>query len=433
MSSPPAVKTLLKILKQNRQNQPVGIYSVCSAQSYVLQASMLQAKKDNSILLVESTSNQVDQFGGYTGMTPSKFASYIKKLAKSIKLPYQRIILGGDHLGPNKWQKQPSQLAMKKAKILVRDYIKAGYLKIHLDTSMKCADDQALLKPAIAAQRAAQLCLVCEQTAKKLSIPTQPFYVIGTEVPTPGGIQTRHDNLSITKTTDLKKTIQLTQNAFAKLGLKSAWKRVIAVVVQPGVEFGNNLVIDYNRPKAKKLSRYINNFDHLVYEAHSTDYQTQQFLEQMSQDHFAILKVGPWLTYAFREAIIALSYIEKTLLSSKTHQLSQINRILEQTMIKHPQHWQNHYQGNKQKLELDRTYSYSDRIRYYWPFEKIQQSLQKLIDNLSKIPIPPTLLSQFMPTQYLHFRQGLISIKPQELILDKIMEVTQIYSKACHL
>jgi len=427
-------KVLLEIIEKNRQGQGRGLYSICSAQPDVLKASLLQAKRDKSILLLESTSNQVDQFGGYTGMTPPQFAAYVKKIARSVGFPFKQIILGGDHLGPNKWQNQPAKEAMKKAQDLVKAYVKAGYLKIHLDTSMRCADDEIPLKPEIAAQRAAELCLACEQAVKEQSAnKNYPFYVIGTEVPIPGGVQGHQELISVTKVNDLKRTIRVTQKAFAKLGLESAWERVIAVVVQPGVEFGDDFVIDYDRQKAKTLSDCIENFKNLVYETHSTDYQTQNSLKQMVKDHFAILKVGPWLTYAFREAIISLGQIEKEiLLANKSLQPSKIQEILEQTMIKYPQHWRKHYHGKKEQIRLARKYSYSDRIRYYWPFKEIQTSLKKLIKNLSLTKIPPTLISQFMPLQYLHFREGKILNKPQELILDKIMEVTEIYSKACH-
>ena len=57
-------KRLRAILEQNRQGQPVGVYSICSANRFVLEAGMLQARRDESILLIESTSNQVNQFGG---------------------------------------------------------------------------------------------------------------------------------------------------------------------------------------------------------------------------------------------------------------------------------------------------------------------------------------------------------------------------------
>ena len=55
-------------------------------------------------------------------------------------------MLGGDHLGPYVWRAEPADEAMAKARDLVRDYVAAGYTKIHLDASMRLGgDDKAWL------------------------------------------------------------------------------------------------------------------------------------------------------------------------------------------------------------------------------------------------------------------------------------------------
>jgi D-tagatose-1,6-bisphosphate aldolase subunit GatZ/KbaZ len=76
------------------------------------------------------------------------------------------------------------------------------------------------------------------------------------------------------------------------------------------VEFDHTSVIDYQPSKAKELKALIPQVDHIVFEAHSTDYQQPQSYHQLVRDHFAVLKVGPQLTFALREALFALSYIE---------------------------------------------------------------------------------------------------------------------------
>lgn len=50
----------------------------------------------------------------------------------------------------------------------------------------------------------------------------------------------------------------------------------------------------------------VNDYSHLVFEAHSTDYQTKEAYKQLVHDHFAILKVGPALTFAMRGFIRTL-------------------------------------------------------------------------------------------------------------------------------
>src|SRR4051794_22781395 len=127
---------LRNVVDANRNGQHVGMYSVCSAHSRVLDASMRQAKDDGAMLSIESTSNQVNQFGGYTDLTPSRFKNFVFSLATQAGLPPERILLGGDHLGPYPWRKQSSVQAMEKACDLVRDCVTAGYLKIHLDASI---------------------------------------------------------------------------------------------------------------------------------------------------------------------------------------------------------------------------------------------------------------------------------------------------------
>mgnify|MGYP002140241092 CR=1 FL=1 len=96
------------------------------------------------------------------------------------------------------------------------------------------------------------------------------------------------------------------------------FKRVLEVnfadryaVVQPGVEFDHHKVIDYDRAKAARLSRALDGQPHIVFEAHSTDYQTPKALKALVEDHFAILKVGPGVTFALREAFWALDAIER--------------------------------------------------------------------------------------------------------------------------
>jgi len=429
-----------KIIQRHKSGEKIGIYSICSANRYVIEASIKQAKKDNSIILIEATSNQVNQFGGYTGMTPKKFVRFILNIAKQVDFPSKRIIFGGDHIGTNVWKNEKAETALQHAKNLVYKYVESGFTKIHLDTSYPCKDDQinkhSLLPPEIIAERTAELCKVAETAAlKKYGKNNLPVYVIGTDVPPPGGgtkekLSTSH----ITAIKEVKKTIEITKKDFLSNNLESAWERVIAVVVQMGVEFNSSSIIEYNRGNAKKLSKFIESYDNLVYEAHSTDYQTKSALRQMILDHYAIIKVGPALTFAFREAVFALAQIEKEWLSKNNNVvLSNIIEIIDRVMLENPKHWAEYYNGNEFSLSLARKYSYSDRMRYYWPNPDIKKALNRLIKNLNKKTIPLTLLSLYMPEQYKKVRDGMLKNSPNELILDKIMEITNIYSYAAGL
>ncbi len=124
------------------------------------------AKIHNSLLLIESTCNQVNHRGGYTNTKPNAFYKRVLNIAKTYNLQENNLLLGGDHLGPNPWTHLPSEKAMKEAKQMVHDYVKAGYKKIHLDASMSCIDDITPLNNEIISERIAQLCEVAEKNSR---------------------------------------------------------------------------------------------------------------------------------------------------------------------------------------------------------------------------------------------------------------------------
>jgi D-tagatose-1,6-bisphosphate aldolase subunit GatZ/KbaZ len=423
---------LRDVVDRNRRQGDVGLFSVCSAHPQVLHAAMRHTLASGSMLCVESTSNQVNQFGGYTGLTPAKFVEYLNSIADRAGLPKEKILLGGDHLGPYPWRSEPSREAMAKAAEVVRACVAAGYAKIHLDASMACADDTQL-GDHVVAERAAQLCQAAEKARAELPPDTPaPMYVIGTEVPVPGGEQVAGQPPNVTSVADMQKTLEVFRGAFHSRGLDDAWQRVIGLVVQPGVEFGDTHVFDYDRGKARPLSDNLPASPALVYEAHSTDYQTVAGLRQLVEDHFAILKVGPWLTFAFREAIFALGNIEEEWLGSrKGIQTSRVRQALEQAMLANPAHWKAYYSGDESQLHFARQYSYSDRCRYYWPEASVQKELEILLANLSSTEIPATLISQYLPQQYESVRAEAIAAQPESLIEDRIRQVLNLYSSAC--
>lgn len=170
---------------RNLPGHAKGIYSVCTANPMAMRAAMRQARVDDSPLLLEATSNQINQFGGYTRMRPVDYRDLVHQLAVEEYLPVERIILGGDHLGPNPWQNEPAQVAMAHAENLVTEYARAGFVKLHLDASMPCADDPSPLLPQTVALRSARLCVAAEKAASRM----RPVYVIGTEVPTPAALR----------------------------------------------------------------------------------------------------------------------------------------------------------------------------------------------------------------------------------------------------
>lgn len=420
-----ASELLLELAPARRCGRPVGIYSVCSAHRWVLEAACDQAAEDGSALLVESTSNQVNHLGGYTGMLPSEFRRYIAAIAMSRGLSPQRLILGGDHLGPNPWRELPAQEAMAEAAQTVRAYVRAGYRKIHLDASVACADDRAPLSDETIARRAAALCAVAEEERGEV----QPLYVIGTEVPTPGGAKEEIDGLAVTTPEAAAKTLAVHRRVFAEMGLKNVLPRLIALVVQPGVEFNHTGVVDYDAGAAERLRELLDREETLVFEAHSTDYQNPRAYRELVRDGFAILKVGPALTFALREVLSVLALIEGELLAAK--ECSHLAEVVEQTMLGDRRNWEQYYHGDEHAVRLLLRYSYSDRVRYYWNSPEIERAVRTLLANLSGTAVPETMLSAYLPDQYRAVRAGRLKADAHSLILDRIRQVLRPYAWAC--
>lgn len=430
-----ATGSLLDLLRANREGRRNGIYSICSANRFVLEAGVEQARRDASILLIESTSNQVNQFGGYTGQTPAQFAEYVREIAASMNFPFDRIALGGDHLGPHVWRAESAPAAMQKACQLVRDCVLAGYTKIHLDASMHLqgdpGDPRRALDDAIVSERAAELCRAAEQAHQELPEGSpEPIYIIGTEVPIPGGELADSLAPEVTRTGDVARTLESARDAFRKRGLLRAWERVVGIVVQPGVEFGDSTVVPFDPSKAHDLAEFVVRNWHGVYEAHSTDYQSAAALAQLVEHHFAILKVGPWLTYAFREAVFALAEIEATTLSNQSGvQLSRLRETLDAAMSANPAYWKGYTRQDRPDWRAALMQSYSDRVRYYWPQPDVASALALLIANLREHPAPASLVARHFPEA-----QGASSAaSPEALIRGRILRVMDIYADACGL
>jgi D-tagatose-1,6-bisphosphate aldolase subunit GatZ/KbaZ len=416
------------VLDKHLAGEPVGVTSVCSAHPLVLRAAADEAAVNGSVLLVEATSNQVDQFGGYTGMRPSGFRDLVHSIAGRAGLPPEQVVLGGDHLGPNTWRALPAEEAMKRSEDLVAAYVEAGFTKIHLDCTYPCATDSVPLTDEIVAERAARLAVVAEAAAVRAFGRSDLSYVIGTEVPVPGGAHEVIDHLTPTSPDAARATLDAHEKAFARVGAREAWDRVDALVVQPGVEFDAVRVVDYDRTRTTELSRVLEGRD-LVFEAHSTDYQTVERLTALVEDHWAVLKVGPGLTFALREALFGLAEIEAQLFPADDR--SALPDVVDTVMVDEPRWWKGYYEGDADDERIARRYSYSDRLRYYWPNQRVTDAVERLVRNLRSRPVPLPLLSAHLPQQYARVREGLLTTDPEALALDHVRDVCRTYALAC--
>lgn len=426
------------MMRKRQNGQHAGIFSVCSSSGLVLEATFGCMKGTGYPVLIESTANQVNQFGGYTGMKPADFRHYVENIAYQCGFPAENIMLGGDHLGPLTWKDKPEAEAMPLAQQLVADYVRAGFDKIHLDTSMKLADDDpdAPLADDVIARRGAQLCAVAEKAHAECAAAgtrqSPPVYVIGSEVPVPGGPQHEIDTLSPTSPDACRASIAAFRAAFAAEGITGAWQRVVAFVVQPGVEFTGTEVFYYDSPAAAKLLAVLREEPGLVFEGHSTDYQTGACLYQMVADGIAILKVGPALTHAQREALWALEETEKALRTGSTF-LSGYMAANEHAMLSEPSQWSNHYHGAPLEQAFLRQFSFHDRARYYSGTPEVVQGTARLFENLEGVKIPLPVISRFFPLQFPRVQQGLVEPYAPALVQDYIACRLSDYVKAAGL
>ena len=373
---------LQEMMDKRRQGIRCGIPSYCSANELVIEIALRRAKERSIPVLIEATANQVNQFGGYTGMKPADFYQMVLKMAKDIDLPENMMILAGDHLGPLTWQKQLYKAAMK------------GY------EELKAEKPDAM----------------------------RPVFVIGSEVPIPGGATEAEDTLAVTSPDAFRDTVSTYQRVWTEEGVGDGMKDVIAVVVQPGVEFGDEQVFDYDPAAAVDLCAALKEFPDICFEGHSTDYQTATDLYNMVTDGIAILKVGPALTYGLREALFSLSMMEKELVPEEKR--ANFIETLDAVMLASPANWEKHYHGDEKHLAQCRKYSYSDRARYYIGQPEVVTAMNKLFDNLREYPIPMNMLHQYMPISYAKIREGKLKLDPRELAMDGIVQFMLDYESA---
>ncbi|RBP17670.1 tagatose-bisphosphate aldolase noncatalytic subunit [Roseiarcus fermentans] len=419
-------RALPSLVGERLTDGALGVTSVCTAHPMVIEAALLQGARDGRRVLIEATCNQVNQDGGYTGMTPADFRAFVEAIAARTGFDPARVILGGDHLGPSPWKHLPAEDAMRRARTMIEAYARAGFAKLHLDASMGCAGESAALPDEVVAERAAALAEVAEAARPE---GQEPVYVIGTEVPTPGGAQHALDSLSVTRPEAALRTVDVHRQAFRAKGLDAAFARAIGVVVQPGVEFGNAEVVAYRPDEARELVASLALMPGFVFEAHSTDYQPAAALGALVRDGFAILKVGPWLTFALREALYGLDAIAAALDPARA--ADGLPATMEALMLEAPENWRAHYQGSAEDLRFQRHFSFSDRIRYYWAQPKAQAAVERLFASLGDRVIPEPLVGQYLGALQPAVADGALAARPRDLVIAAVQRVLSVYDRAC--
>lgn len=411
----------------NKEHSLRGIISICSSNEIVLEAVLKRIKRTDLPIIIETTANQVNQFGGYSGLTPLHFKERVMKIAQKVNFPFERIIFGGDHLGPFVWGDKEPEIAIEYAKEMIKEYIESGFIKIHIDTSIPLKKENTI-DYEIIAKRTALLCKIAEDSFEKVSLSNsnaiRPVYVIGTDVPPPGGESSPSQR--VTTKEELEKSLECFKKAFKEEGIEQVFDYVIAVVANFGIEFGRDEILDFDPEKVKPLKEILVKYN-IVFEGHSTDYQIKESLKRMVECGIFVLKIGPALTFALREALIALSHIEEEIYKDKVSKLSRFKEILLDTMLNDRSHWIKYFDANDKLIRVKLLYSYLDRWRYYFENKNVKDAIYSLIRNLEEIEVPYWLISQYFPYQYQKIRRGEIKGEIMEIILDKIGMVIDDY------
>jgi D-tagatose-1,6-bisphosphate aldolase subunit GatZ/KbaZ len=403
------------IIARNRARQICAIPSVCSAHPDVLRASLLLAEQVDQPVVIEATSNQVNQDGGYTGMRPADFITFVHGIADAAGVARSRIIFGGDHLGPQVWRKGPAAQAMAAARVLVADYVAAGFNKIHLDCSEGCLGEPAQVGDALAAARAADLAAAALAAARN---PAALMFVIGTEVPPPGGARAdEHGDIAPTTPASAAATMAAHAAAFRAAGLGHILPQIGGLVVQPGVEFSPMEIHHMPLGRDPGLLAVLDDWPGVCLEAHSTDYQHPAVFPRLAQLGFAFQKVGPALTFAYREAVYALDSLRQQAGWASTEPLCD---VMERLMLAEPAFWQAHYHGTSGDLRVERHFGLADRIRYYWPQPKALAAVAALLEDLKDRHLPAPLLWQAFSPAVLARAAEIGGAMPQALILASI-------------
>ncbi|MBG20402.1 MAG: hypothetical protein CML31_10665, partial [Rhizobiales bacterium] len=161
---------------------------------------------------------------------------------------------------------------------------------------------------------------------------------------------------------------------------------------------------------------------------HSTDYQPTEALSALVQGGFCILKVGPGLTFALREALYGLDQIAGILVPA--YEGDALMRTMETTMLAAPKNWAGYYPGSDAEKYVQRHFSYSDRIRYYWNLPDARGAVAALFDALGERELPETLVSQYLARVYDDVSAGTLTPTARNLAIASVRKALEPYSIA---
>ncbi len=422
---------LITLLDQRRLGTNRGLPSVRTTHPGVLAAAVRVARDWDAPLILACTCSQVNHLGGYLGRTPAEHRERLHTLAVQADLDPGALILGVDHLGPGAFRHDGPAQAMEKAAQTARAFVTAGFRKLHMDTGHPCNGDGPDFGPAVAARRAAQLCRAAEEAYAAAPLAgAAPVYVLDAEMPAPALLPGQQ--APITDPETVFRTADLHREAFEAEGIAGAWERVVAFRVRCGADFTESAIHRYDPRRSLPLARAFRGGPWL-FEVPFTDYQSPASLREMVEDGFGILQVGPWLTYAWREAVFALEDLvrDMTRLEGEPGPV-QVREVLDQAMRRDPARWKDHHRGTPREQAYARLFSYFDRSRYYWTDPAVEREVEALFE-LTEGPLPLQLLSHHLPQALEAVLDGHLEASGRAIPPFAVSQVLGSYFEACQL
>jgi len=421
---------LMDIMEANRGGEGKGIYAVESQNSTVQEAYLRQALADGSPALFEICADMLDPHGQGGKMLPDDFIANVRRDAGKTGFPRDRLFFGVNDLSPSLWKGESIESALKKTRAFISDLVSLGFKKLGIHAAIPLKGDpadQPLPQEVIVAREAA-LYKAAEGAAATLPEEEKPLYVIDAH---PGQVMAE-DQENVVRKEDVEIAVDMFAKTAEAAGLPEMKERLLAVRIFSGVGHDGEKVIPFDSSLLEELGGCVYRTKPVVMEVLQTDFQPQTVLDELAHNHFALMSVGPELTYTMREALFSLAMMEnETMIGKPGVYLSNFIIELDRSMQSAPQHWQKYYTGNGFEQLIARKYSLYDRSRFYWEDKEVRKTKKRLFENLIEYPIPLTVMRQFMPYQYERVAAGELENKPDELVMDAVRRALRRYSRAC--
>ena len=355
------------------------IFAACPNSRAVIRASICAAKRNKGPIKFAATLNQVDQDGGYTGMTQKQFVETIRKEAERVNFTGP-VIIAIDHGGPwlrdnqrtEKWSLQKTMNWVKKS---FTDAIDAGYDLIDVDPTidMELAEGE-MISIGVVVDRTVELIKHCEIHRREWALPPVSYEV---------GTEEVHGGLADLKV--FREFFELMKQGLATVGLADVWP--CFVVGKVGTDLHTTM---FDPDTARTLTGIAAEYGSLI-KGHYTD--NVENPEGYPATGMGAANIGPEFTEREYDALEELDTLEQKMAGEgKIEEKSGMIASLWKAVIDSGR-WTKWVSGNESP---DDFASISDErqqwlvktgCRYIWEVPAVMAAREKLYQNLGGIGI----------------------------------------------